>query len=365
VHITLHVTDRCNLRCRYCYAPAGEADMTFEVARRAVERLAAPENCGIVFFGGEPLLRRELIAGVLEWCGRKGPHRFHYKVTTNGTLLDADFLDLAERTGLQIALSHDGAREAHDANRIGPGGRGTFAALEPKLEMLLERRPYSPVMMVVDPAVVEHLAAGVEYLERKGARYIICSLNHAGAWDDRSLRALRKQYLGLEDWYLAAFSAGRKIYFSPFDKRIASRVADRDTSSCRVGYRQISVAPDGTLYPCVQFAGRRRHPIGSVAGGVDRRLREEIHGLTEREHPECRGCALLGRCRNKCGCLNMQVTGDPGSVPPILCEHERMLFPIADRIAGKLYARRDPLFIQRHYNPLFPLMSYLEDIAGS
>jgi uncharacterized protein len=365
MHITLHVTDRCNLRCRYCYAAPGERDMTFETARKAVELLATSANCGVVFFGGEPLLRRELIVEVLEWCGRHDPTRFHYKVTTNGTLLDEEMLDVAERTGLQIALSHDGTREAHDLNRVDAAGRGTFEALEGKLRLLLERRPYSPIMMVVTPETVGRLAAGVRHLRERGVRYIICSLNHAGRWDDRSLRTLRKQYLKLENWYLDALGQGQKIYFSPFDKRIATHISGRDTSSCRVGRRQISVAPDGTLYPCVQFAGTGRYPIGTVDEGVRHDLLAEVSSLTERDKPECGDCALLGRCHNKCGCLNMQVTGDPGRVPPILCEHERLIFPIVDRVAEKLYARRDPLFIQRHYNPLFPVLSFLEDIAGS
>jgi uncharacterized protein len=125
------------------------------------------------------------------------------------------------------------------------------------------------------------------------------------------------------------------------------------------------VAPDGTAYPCVQFVGRREYAIGSAEAGLDEQRREAIHALNARENPNCRGCALLGRCHNKCGCLNMQTTGDLARAPAILCEHERMLIPLADRIAEKLFARRDPLFIQRHYNPLFPVMSFLEDIAGS
>ena len=30
---------------------------------------------------------------------------------------------------------------------------------------------------------------------------------------------------------------------------------------------------------------------------------------------------------------------------------------------GKLYAERNALFIQRHYNPAFPVVSILEDLA--
>jgi uncharacterized protein len=41
-----------------------------------------------------------------------------------------------------------------------------------------------------------------------------------------------------------------------------------------------------------------------------------------------------------------------------------MIFPIVDKLADTLYKERNPLFIQRHYNPMFPVMSFLEDMGG-
>jgi uncharacterized protein len=50
-------------------------------------------------------------------------------------------------------------------------------------------------------------------------------------------------------------------------------------------------------------------------------------------------------------------------VPAVLCEHERMVLPVADRLAGRLYERRNAMFLQRHYNPDFPVLSFLEDLG--
>ena len=93
MHLTLHLTDRCNLACRYCYARHGTADMHFETAVAAIEKCAAGPDCGIIFFGGEPLLCAPLIWRIMDWCEARRPGRFHYKVTTNGMLLDEAFLD--------------------------------------------------------------------------------------------------------------------------------------------------------------------------------------------------------------------------------------------------------------------------------
>jgi uncharacterized protein len=59
--------------------------------------------------------------------------------------------------------------------------------------------------------------------------------------------------------------------------------------------------------------------------------------------------------------LNWQTTGAIDEIPPILCETEKLLIPIVDELAAKLYRLRSPLFIQKHYNPIYPLLSFLED----
>ena len=73
MHLTLHLTRSCNLRCDYCYAPPrADAGMSFDVGREALHlgaRLNAG-SCGIVFFGGEPLLHEDLIRRLISEARR-------------------------------------------------------------------------------------------------------------------------------------------------------------------------------------------------------------------------------------------------------------------------------------------------------
>lgn len=41
MHVTLHLTNACNLRCRYCYVHQGKQFMDREVARAAVDFAAS------------------------------------------------------------------------------------------------------------------------------------------------------------------------------------------------------------------------------------------------------------------------------------------------------------------------------------
>jgi hypothetical protein len=55
------------------------------------------------------------------------------------------------------------------------------------------------------------------------------------------------------------------------------------------------------------------------------------------------------------------VLGEPAAV---VCEHERLFTPIADSVAEVLWRERAPVFIQKHYNPGFSMLSLIEDRMG-
>jgi sulfatase maturation enzyme AslB (radical SAM superfamily) len=135
--------------------------MDFAVGRDAL-RLGArlnTDSCGIVFFGGEPLLREDLIRALVaegRAMADRDEGQFHFKLTTNGRGLDEAFLDFALENGLLVAMSFDGIRAAHDRHRRLPDGSGTFDHLLPRLRLLLAARPYSSVLMVVNPDTVSY-----------------------------------------------------------------------------------------------------------------------------------------------------------------------------------------------------------------
>jgi uncharacterized protein len=79
-------------------------------------------------------------------------------------------------------------------------------------------------MMTINPETVGYLAESVMWLQSEGVKYLIASLNYAGPWTDKTLAQLRSQLLELAEWHKENYCSGRKFYFSPFDKRIASHI---------------------------------------------------------------------------------------------------------------------------------------------
>lgn len=372
MHLTLHLTTSCNMRCSYCYAPPRPGpSMSEAVAFRALEfgARSSTRSCGIVFFGGEPLLQADLIrATVLQArsLSRSGAVPFHFKVTTNGLLLDDAFLEFAVEHDVMVAVSIDGAQAVHDLHRRLPDGSGTHAAVQGNLRQLLRCKPYSNVIMVINPDTAQSLSASVRALIDLGCRYLIVSLNYAAAWTDTHLQQLEAQLRLLAQDYVEWTRAGRKFYLSPFEVKIASHVDGpgflRDR--CELARRQISVDPEGNLFPCVQFT--RAGPasswrIGHLDSGIDAVALARVRASSKEEKEPCARCAIRHRCHHTCGCLNWQSTGDVNEVSPVLCRYERMLVEIADDVGAQLYRERDPHFLHKHYNAAWPVLSLLED----
>jgi len=347
--------------------------MTEDVAFRTIDYIAEnyPVNTGIIFFGGEPLLKKQLIKDTISYAEsfRKKDCNvyFHYKVTTNGILLDEDFLKFASSTGLQVSISMDGNEKAHNTHRKFNNGEQTFDIVLEKARMLLKFQPYAKVLITISPETLKYYADSVEFLIDIGFRYIIASLDYSGNWSSKDIAELKKQYLKLASLYEKLTLEEKKFYFSPFEMKLASHIRQDNLEcyQCHFGKKQISVAHDGNIYPCVQFVkdgtSNKKYSIGNIYKGIEKPKQENLYNLSKSVSKVCTGCDYNQRCNNKCSCLNWQLTGELNDVAPLVCETERILIPVVDSLGEKLFRKGAPMFIQKHYNSVYPLLSMLED----
>jgi len=374
MHLTLHITTACNMACDYCYSPPRDGNaMAPEVAARALELGTSlnGKSCGIVFFGGEPLLHKDLIASTVRRAREmegEGTGRFHFKMTTNGLLLDEPFIAFSLRNDILIAMSFDGVREAHDAHRRLRNGKSSWDRLRGRLELLLEARPYSSILTVVNPDTTKYLSESAELLVNLGARYLIVSLNYAAPWTEKDFKVLKREMKKLARRYVEWTREGKKFYLSPFEVKLSSHINRHcyQKERCELARRQLSVDPEGYLYPCVQFPRAGKDSpwcIGNVWDGIDEERRVRIADRSEEEKEPCSECAIRERCHNTCGCLNWQTTGNINTISPVLCRYEQMMVPIADWVGKTLYKERNPLFLHKHYNEAYPVLSLIEDLA--
>jgi uncharacterized protein len=123
--------------------------MTSDTAKKAVEFFIARSNgnkkektTAITFYGGEPLLKFDLLKEVVELTKRKGVfHEYRFSLTTNGTLLTDEVVEYFVKNDIAILVSLDGPKKIHDLYRVSIDDQGTFDVILKNLKWI---KLYSP-----------------------------------------------------------------------------------------------------------------------------------------------------------------------------------------------------------------------------
>lgn len=337
--------------CSYCTREKAPRDMSEDVLIKACDlAFSKGKSAGLSFFGGEPMLKKELIIKAIEYCKEKEKQsgkKFRSKMTTNGTMLDEKFLSYAKLSGLEIAISYDGT--AQDICRRFADGGDSGKITEEKARLLLSFMPDSYAMLTLAPVAVAELYNSVKHLYDMGFRKISVTPAYGKnvSWNDGDIKKLENELLKVADFYSNVFKKDIRLFFGPFDSKINACI--RGTSPkdhCQLGIRQMTVTTDGILYPCTQFIGKEAFCLGNVENGINTEKQYAL-SLIDNTPKECLECDLKDRCTNSCGCANILETGEMNRISPLQCTYERMLIKICDDMAERLYNKYPEQFRKR------------------
>lgn len=329
--LVLHVSNDCNLRCRYCYADGGaygrpRGQMPRETAVAAIN-WAVRAHGGVrrvQFFGGEPLLNPRLMIEVCEYFRalkdageiRELPR---FAMVTNGTLGDERVIELLRRYDMAVTISIDGPGPVHDALR----GEASFEKADRFARECLDASDlmvdfectWTPVHVDMGIRVVDL----VEFFhERYGVR--VLHVVPVSARPDSALHLpaeLRKNaYTDAARYTVRTLAAG-----TPRANSLSHRVLDalqkREPRGlyCPAGVGTLAVAADGGLYPCFMFVGDNRFRICRF--GPDDKIHESradevsaiVHACKKDVHEDCLSCWAAPLCS---GCIGADFieTGD-------------------------------------------------------
>ena len=260
----LNLTEKCNLNCSYCFVKKFEdkesprKDMTEGVAMAAMDYFYryGQEGMTITFFGGEPLLRWDVIRKIMEKY-----NVMHYAISTNATLLTEEIINFFEKRKdfVHIILSIDGTATSQMASRGKMFDEDNIRMLCKKCTDVKAR------MTVLDP---ETCLEDIKYFYNLGLRNIKVNIPYCVPLK--------------EDYYVRMREVKDKVLADKNLKDIVSLkdeplgIPDEGFTHCHPGEDYATVTVDGDFYPCDLFALKKEYKLGNIYDGIDEDVRNDF-----------------------------------------------------------------------------------------
>ena len=321
-YLILVPTLRCNLACSYCQVSRAAldargfdwSDATLAAVRTRVSALTAP-TVKIEFQGGEPTLRPDLIAAVMDAVPSSVEARF--VVCTNLQQLDEDILRLFDRDDVAISTSLDGPLAVHARQR--QGNTSAAERFHANLRRLLDR--YGPgkisALPTIDPRSPPDADGLIDSYADLGLDAIyLRPINYQGFARKRhpASRSNDANWLAYHGAFVQRLIARNwanrervleESYFSLLLRRIFRPGEDRHVDLRNpnpVGRDYIVIDYDGRAYPTDEARMLTRSgvidlAIGDVHAGWDTPERAALDAAATNDgDPACDACAYQPYC---------------------------------------------------------------------
>jgi SynChlorMet cassette radical SAM/SPASM protein ScmE len=332
--VEIDITNKCNLRCKYCshFSSAGDTDKDLP-AREWLKFFTELKDLAVMnlcICGGEPFLRddlKELIEGIVR-------NRMRFCILSNGTLITdsmAKFLAACGRCDY-VQVSIDGSMPTtHDAMR----GKGSFQKAIEGLKALKKSGVITGVRVTIHRKNVHDLEGiakllledvGLQGFGTNSASHMgLCRANAEMVQLTPEERTIAmKTLLKLNKKYKNRIGAAAGPLAEArmwLDMEKARRENRKDSSgtgrlvACGGVNNKIAVRADGVITPCVQMSHIE-------LGRINRDSLEDIW----QSHPElnrlrarrdirlssfeyCKDCAYVNYCTGNCPALAYTLSG--------------------------------------------------------
>lgn len=299
-HMSIELTDGCNLVCRHCYrgsSPAQSRRLPTERILALVDEMRAAGVTSVELTGGEPTFHPDFDCILLR-CAQVFDLT---AILTNGTLLGPERIEMlakhADRVVLQLDLDGSTA-ELHEGLR---GLPGSFARALKGLRDLSAHSVPVRVAMTVYPGNLHSVRDTCRLAMDAGARWFACNpiIDVGRATPDLLLSGEQMvELLGVVE-ALAQKMPERIVTSAEIE-----RAATAHRGNCGAGSRSLVVEPDGKLRACV-LVRTSESAFGDVSTEafddvIRRAPLRHFSGMPTPSSAKCGDCEFLPLCE---GCI--------------------------------------------------------------
>ena len=342
------LTARCNLRCTYCGGSIEESVMPPEITYdidELVEFISTDPSPSIAFYGGEPLLRADLMVEIMDRVEVE-----HFILQTNGLLLDRVDAEYLKRFST-ILVSIDGRREVTDHYRGGvyekvvrnvrwvrkAGYEGELIARMVATELT---DIYSDVLHLLSIPEFSHVHWQIDAVWSPESLW----KNFAG-WVDRYNSGISR----LASYFLSRLREGEVPGIVPFLGILKAIIFQENMKPpCGSGVDSFAITTDGRIVACPVCADLPWNQCGEISATRHEDLKRNKVKILE----PCQSCRYSFACGGRCLFFNRErLWGDEGF--RLVCGTSQHLIQEMMRIAPEIISlsRQGVIDVKMLYYP--------------
>ncbi|MFQ5605712.1 MAG: radical SAM protein [bacterium] len=317
--LTLFPTNQCNLRCRYCYASAGDWKpkvMDWHYAVSAIEcvienlKQRNMQTLSLGFHGGgEPLYPWEFIKRTItyaeERCAQEGLQLMAFSAT-NGVLSQRQ-LEWIVKHFVNLNISFDGLPEAQNYHRPLISGKGSFEFVDRTLRFLDERQFNYGIRGTISSFNVDRMEDIIDFI---GQNYQVKMVHlepifYCGRCKTNNILSPEMQKFAdnFRNCEQKALAYNIALTYS------GCHLEHLRGSFCGVATDSFSITPDGDITGCYEITSNddpksETFFIGRIQEDgrleIDEKKRAYLHSLTVDNLEFCRDCFAKWHCAGEC-----------------------------------------------------------------
>jgi MoaA/NifB/PqqE/SkfB family radical SAM enzyme len=186
-HVSIGLTNRCDLACAHCFTPNSRDDLCYTAVTSWLAELDANGTLGVGFGGGEPTLYRRF-SELCRYAARKT--KLSVTFTTHGHHIDPAMAEELRGCVHFIRVSMDGVGDTYESIR-----RRSFPGLQARMKIVRDISCFG-INIIVNERTMPELDEAATVAADSGATELLLlpqvAVRRMGAVTDVTLQALRR-----------------------------------------------------------------------------------------------------------------------------------------------------------------------------
>jgi radical SAM protein with 4Fe4S-binding SPASM domain len=342
--IVMPITKACNLACPYCFAQSNKSidnsnDFTYDDIYSIMSFISNSKpngNYNLIFFGGEPLSRFDIIKKFVEATKLDlKNHTINFSITTNGTLITDNIAEFFFENKFAVLLSLDGLDNKYN-HRVFKNGKPSFNKAIKGYDILKSHNVYTEIRATItkdNPYIFETY----KYFEDLKNPFTI-----AFAYDSENVEGnvlstfmsddianISKSLDAVEKYYANKIEQNQPIYnsvLSGFAHKLEFRI--RQESVCAGGYTYFTLMHGGRIFSCPHLMDDNRYCMGDIFNfDIIKRKTYNVSAVGVSKIEVCSNCWAKYLCSG--GCVSQKISLGRKNSEPLSderCKLEKLLF---------------------------------------